>query len=74
MRKSKWPKSGRIKPNGKPCGTFVISIDDGYVEYSFDMSISPTQSINTIAQRIRRAFRAKKTSLVKRIPLPAKAR
>lgn len=29
----------RLKPNGQPMGTFVISIDDGYVEYSFALEV-----------------------------------
>jgi len=33
------PYKERLKPNGRPNGTFVISIDDGYVEYSYDLRL-----------------------------------
>lgn len=36
-----------------------ISINDGYVEYTYIVPISDRMSIDAIYQKIRRAFRAK---------------
>lgn len=50
----------RVKPNGKPFGTFIISIDDGWVEYSFDLSPRRKKiCIDDIWQAIRKKYRVK---------------
>lgn len=45
------------KPNGKHDGTFVISIDDGYVEYAYDLDISNKHSIGSVFRKIAKAFK-----------------
>lgn len=47
-----------LKPNGKPDGVFVISIDDGYCEWSYDLEIDPSNSISNIIERIAILFSA----------------
>lgn len=48
-------RHANLKPNGKPMGTFVISIDDGFVEYSFDAVLPDSESIAGIWDKIRAA-------------------
>jgi len=52
-----------VKPNGKQVGTIVISIDDGWVEYAYDIVLSPSLSIAAIMQRIRKALKSKSVSV-----------
>ena len=50
------------KPNGEPFGTFMISIDDGYVEYKYRLGVRfKHASIDKVWQRIRKQFRARDT-------------
>lgn len=47
-----------IKPNGEPTGTFLLSIDDGYVEYTYRLPLRwKRASIDRVYQRIRKALR-----------------
>jgi hypothetical protein len=49
-----------IKPNGEPMGTFIISINDGFVEYSYKLPIRNKKAfINSIWQRLRKQYRIK---------------
>jgi hypothetical protein len=49
-----------IKPNGEPMGMFLISIDDGYVEYTYRLPLRMKRaSIDKVYQRIRKAFRVR---------------
>lgn len=52
----------KLKPNKQPFGTFVISIDEGYVEYSYPMHIGSHNSIVNVERKIRRALRCKKVN------------
>jgi len=49
-----------IKPNGQPSGVFTISIDDGYVEWSFNMKVGANKNIAMVERKIRRALHCKK--------------
>ena len=48
------------KPTGLPIGAFKISIDDGYVEYSYSVRPEETQSIDGIHKWICRILGAKR--------------
>ena len=49
------------KPNGEEIGVFKISIDDGYVEYTYRLRPrTKTDSINSVYERIRKAFFVKR--------------
>jgi hypothetical protein len=50
----------KLKPHGQPPKVFTISIDDGYVEYSYDMRLSKDTSILAVERKIRRALRCRK--------------
>ena len=54
----------KLKPNGMPVGTFIISIDDGYVEYKYEVTPTPRSKhlcIDSMYKIIRQALRAKKS-------------
>ena len=51
---------GSAKPNGQQSGVFTISIDDGYVEYAYQMNIGSHHSIAKVERKIRQALRCKK--------------
>jgi hypothetical protein len=47
-----------LKPNGQPTGTFLLSIDDGYVEYVYVLPLRwKAANIDRVYQRIRKALR-----------------
>ena len=51
----------KLKPNRRPLGEFLISIDDGYVEYTYGVTPrSKHHSIDSLYTQLRRAVRAKK--------------
>ena len=52
---------------GKPI-PWKISIDDGFVEYEYELTTRDTHSIATIFETIRKAFRAKKSAGKIRLP------
>jgi len=52
--------SGSEESNGQQKRVFTISIDDGYVEYSYGMEIDADYSIAMVEKKIRRALRCKK--------------
>lgn len=57
MGKSKNRKpDGLPKPNGKRLGIFRISIDDGYVEYAYDLDVGEDNSIDSVYHIIRNTF------------------
>ncbi len=58
------------KPHGQPSGVFTISIDDGYVEYAYQMDIGAHNSIVDVERKIRRALRCKKDAGKIRSELP----
>ena len=50
----------RLKPNGQPSGTFLVTIDDGYVEYTYPLRPrSKSWSVHKIYTVIRKAFRVR---------------
>ena len=49
------------KPNGLELSVIVISIDDGYAEWSYHIKPRKSYSIDDICRRICRALKAKKT-------------
>jgi len=61
-----------MKPNRSPYGTFIISIDDGFVEWSYAYKLPSTHSIDSVERRIRRALRPKATAPTPRPRHPLK--
>ena len=50
----------QLKPNGQPHGTFLITVDDGYVAYTYSLRPrSKSWSIHKIYTVIRKAFRVR---------------
>jgi hypothetical protein len=50
----------QLKANGQPAGTFLITIDDGFVEYTYPLRPrSKHWSIHKIYTTIRKAFRVR---------------
>lgn len=50
-----------LKPNGQPMGTFLLSIDDGFVEYVYPLRPrAKGVSIDCLHKRICKALGAKK--------------
>ena len=47
----------KLKPNGKPMGVFVVSIHDGYCEYSYDLKPGKDCSIWDVWKKISKAFK-----------------
>ena len=56
------------KPRGLKLGVFVISIDDGFVEYSYSVKPKDVGSINEIHKWICRVLGARKTKGKIRLP------
>ena len=54
------PTSKELKPNGMPMNTFLISIDDGWVEYRYKLNGCKNESICTMYEKIRRIFKSRK--------------
>ena len=53
----------QLKPNGQPFGTFLITVDDGYVAYTYPLRPrSKSWSIDAMYQTIRKAFRVREES------------
>ena len=51
-----------LKPNGKPFGTFLVSIDDGFVEYQYELKLRGRHiSILKVWERLRKAYRARQS-------------
>ncbi len=48
-------------PSGRKHGVFLISIDDGYVEYSYTMHAGKDLSIANVHEKIARALNCKRT-------------
>jgi len=47
-----------LKPNSQPFGTFLLSIDDGYVEYVYVLPLRwKAATIDRVYQRVRKALR-----------------
>ena len=58
--KSPTPARPRLKPNGQPMGTWLISIDDGWVEYRYKVRVSKRMCIEEVYARIRKMLRCRK--------------
>ena len=55
------PKS-ELKPNGKPFGTFLVSIDDGFVEYQYELKLrGGKHTIHEVWEKLRKAYRVKQS-------------
>jgi hypothetical protein len=61
--------TGLAKPHGQQYGVFTISIDDGYVEYAYQMDIGAHQSIAKVERKIRQALHCKKDAGKIRTPV-----
>lgn len=55
------------KRNGVNLGTFIISIDDGFVEYEYHVFVGST-CIDDVYDAIRRTFHARKVKGKMRLP------
>jgi hypothetical protein len=52
-------KKTHIKPNGKPFGIFTISINDGFVEYSYDAKVNGSESIESLLKKMAKGAKIK---------------
>ena len=57
MKKDIKKETDSVAPNGKPIGIFVISVDDGFVEWSYDFTGLGPYSIARVIKIIGKALR-----------------
>lgn len=51
--------SNTRKPNGEKMGNVLISIDDGFVEYTYRIKIGGDKTIHGTAEQIEKIFKKK---------------
>jgi len=51
-------KTEKLKPNGKPMGVFVVTIDDGFCAYRYEYKPRRSCSIHDLNKRFSRALKA----------------
>lgn len=62
VKRGKVSSKDFLKPNGKPIGVFMVSIDNGWVEYVHEVKVPrKLASIYAVYQVIRKALRAKES-------------
>lgn len=53
-----------VKPNGEQLGDFIISIDDGFVEYSYRISLDSGRTIRSIQNDIKKLYKKRKMETI----------
>jgi len=58
-----------LKPNGERVGVFFVSIDDGYVEWTYKLKLDANgvNSVGSIWQVLRKAYRVRDVKPVMRM-------